>query len=48
MREKITTIADIVGAVAITTGVAVLFGAGVAFVVGGALVLLCSFLAGNA
>ena len=48
MREKITTIADIIGALAVTTGTAILFGAGVAFVVGGALVLLGSFLAGNA
>jgi hypothetical protein len=48
MREKITTIADIAGALAVTTGTAILFGAGVACVVGGALVLLGSFLAGNA
>jgi hypothetical protein len=48
MREKITTIADIAGALSVTIGAAILFGVGVAFVVGGALVLLGSFLAGNA
>lgn len=48
MREKITTIADIAGAISVTAGVAVLFGAGLALIVGGVLVLLGSFLAGNA
>lgn len=47
MREKITTLAEIVGAALIATGVSIIFGVGAALIVAGLMVIAGSYLAGE-
>lgn len=46
-RETLTTVFEVVGAGLVTAGVNVLFGSGVALIVGGLGVMLFSFLAAS-
>lgn len=47
MREKVTTLAEIVGASLIAAGVGVIFGLGAALIISGLLIIAGSYLAGE-
>jgi len=45
MREKITTLAEVIGAVLVATGVGVIFGLGASLIVAGLILMAGSYLA---
>jgi hypothetical protein len=47
MREKVTTLAEIVGAGFIASGVGVIFGLGACLIVAGLLIIAGSYMAGE-